>query len=159
MAIPQALRFNFLRVSQVQCLNGIIEGPKIHVHDIALLESALHSPINQNHYSNENDLAQLTAALSVKLIRNHAFLNGNKRTALLAANLFLLQHNMRLQVDAEKVEKNDMIEEAHCEVADDRMEQSNWRESIGYRGKLPLDITLNERRDYLMHKVSVSHEA
>ena len=128
MAIPQALRFNFLRVSQVKCLNRIIEGPKSHVHDIALLESALHSPINQNHYGNENDLAQLTAALSVKLIKNHAFSNANKRTALLAANLFLLQHKMRLQDNAWKVEKIDMIDEAHREVAKGRMEQSELAE-------------------------------
>ena len=127
MAIPQALRFNSLRISQAKSLNGIIEGPKSHVHDVALLESALHSPINQKHYGNENDLAQLTAALSVKLVKDHAFANGNKRTALLAANLFLLQHlqhNMRLQEDAEKNAKNDVIEEAHREVAKDRMEQS-----------------------------------
>ena len=124
MAILQALRFNFLRVSQIRCLNGIIEGPKSHVYDIALLESATHSPINQNHYGNENDLAQLTAAVSLKLSKNHPFANGNKRTALLAANLFLMQHKMRLQQDAWKIEKNDIIEEAHNEVAEGRMDQS-----------------------------------
>ena len=128
MAIPQALRFNFLRVSQVKLLNGIIEGPKSHVHNIALLESALHSPINQNHYGNENDLAQLTAAFSLRLIKNHAFANGNKRTALLAANLFLLQHRTGLQHDAWKIEKNDIIEEAHDEVAEGRMDQSKLAE-------------------------------
>ena len=128
MAIPQALRFKFLRISQVKLLNGIIEGPKSHFNDIALLESALHSPINQNHYGKEMDLAQLTAALSLKLIKNHAFANGNKRTALLAANLFLLQHKMRLQKDAWKNAKNDIIEEAQNEVAEGRMEQSKLAE-------------------------------
>ena len=128
MAIPQALRFNFLRVSQVKLLNSIIEGPQSHLYDIALLESALHSPINQNHYGNENDLAQLTAALSLRLIKNHAFANGNKRTALLAANLFLLQHEMRLQQDAGKRDKNDIIEGAHDEVAEGRIDQSGLAE-------------------------------
>ena len=66
MAIPQALPFNFLRVSQVKFLNGVIEAQKSHVHDIALLESALHLPINQNHYGNDNDFAQPIVALSVR---------------------------------------------------------------------------------------------
>ena len=127
MAIPQALRFNFLRLSQVKLLNGIIEGPKSHVHDIALLESALHSPINQKHYGNENDLAQFTAALSLKLIKNHASANGNKRTAL-AANLFLLQHKTHLHQDAWRTEKNGVIEEAHNEVAEGSIDQSKLAE-------------------------------
>ena len=90
MATTQALSFRFVRVSQVKLLNTYIEGSSSCVHDNNMLESAVNSPINQQHYGNQNDPARLAAALSYSLIKNHAFANGNKRTALLAANLFLL---------------------------------------------------------------------
>ncbi|KAJ6199110.1 DOC family protein [Bipolaris maydis] len=71
----------------------------IHIHNIlitaseptqvAMLESAVQSPINIKHYTNEQNVFQLAASLSEKVIKNHALWDGNKRTALLAADLFL----------------------------------------------------------------------
>lgn len=90
-----------------------------------MLESAIDSPINQQHYGQENDPLQLAAILSSKLIRNHAFANGNKRTALLAANIFLIQHGYALQQDASVPEKNDEITQAHEEVAMGTMSESD----------------------------------
>ena len=78
MATTQALSFRFLRVSQFKLLNTYIEGTSSCVRDENMLESAVNSPINQQHYGNQNDPAQLAAALSYKLIKNNAFANGNK---------------------------------------------------------------------------------
>jgi len=91
MATTQALSLRFLRVSQVKILNACIEEASC-VRDASMLESAVNSPINQQHYAHENDPARLAAALSSWLIKNHSFANGNKQTPLLAANLFLLQN-------------------------------------------------------------------
>lgn len=96
-----------------------------------MLESAVNSPINQQHYKQENDLARLAAALSYKLIKNHAFANGNKRTALLAANLFLLQNGKLLQQDAYRVENNDAITQAHSGVAMGEVEESELADCYG----------------------------
>lgn len=127
MGTTQALSLRFVRVSQVKILNACIEEARC-VCDESMLESAIYSPINQQHYTHENDPARLAAALSSRLIKNHSFANGNKRTALLAANLFMLQNGEGLQQDANRVEKNDIITRAHSEVAMGRMEEPELAE-------------------------------
>lgn len=49
-----------------------------------MLESAVHSPINLEHYSRQRNPFQLAADLSEKAMRNHAYMDGNKRTALVS---------------------------------------------------------------------------
>jgi death on curing protein len=56
--------------------------------DAGLLESALSRPQNLLHYG-EPDLAALAAAYAFGIARNHPFVDGNKRTAWVAARLFL----------------------------------------------------------------------
>ena len=127
MATTRALSLRFLRVSQVKILNTCIEEASC-VRDESMLESAINSPINQQHYANENNPARLAAALSSRLIKNHPFANGNKRTALLAANLFLLQNGKILQQDALRVENNDAITRALSDVAMGKMEEPELAE-------------------------------
>ena len=128
MATTQALSFRFVRVSQVKLLNTYIKGASSCIRDENILESAVNSLINQQHYGDENDPARLAAALSYRLIKNHAFVIRNKRTALLAANLFLLQNRKILQQDAYRVENNDAITQAHSDVAIGKVEESELAE-------------------------------
>lgn len=114
-----------------------------------MLESAINSPVNQQHYANENDPARLAAALSSRLINNHRFANGNKRTALLAANLFLLQNGKVLQQDALRVENNDAITRAHHKVAMGKMEEPELAEFYRQRGGLPQMPTTPRPRPYM----------
>lgn len=58
------------------------------LRDEGLFESALARPINLAAYG-KPDLADLAAAYGVGLAKNHAFVDGNKRTAFLAVGLFL----------------------------------------------------------------------
>jgi death-on-curing protein len=58
------------------------------VRDLGLLESALARPQNQAAYGNP-DAADLAAAYGVGLAKNHPFIDGNKRTAFVAVELFL----------------------------------------------------------------------
>jgi len=88
-----------------------------------MLESAINSPINQQHYGQENDPFQLGVLLSHKITKNHAFANGNKWTALLAANLFLLQHPS-LQQDAGDWSENNALTQAQEHVAMGTMKES-----------------------------------
>lgn len=58
------------------------------VRDMRLLESALARPQNLHAYG-EGDAAALAAAYAFGIIRNHPFVDGNKRTGFLTAALFL----------------------------------------------------------------------
>jgi death-on-curing protein len=58
------------------------------IRDQGLLESALARPRNLFAYG-EASLAKLAAAYAFGIARNHPFVDGNKRTALVAAEGFL----------------------------------------------------------------------
>lgn len=58
------------------------------VRDEELLDSALGRPRNRWLYG-ETDLALVAAAYAFGIARNHPFVDGNKRTAFLAAYTFL----------------------------------------------------------------------
>ncbi|HAI59474.1 MAG TPA: type II toxin-antitoxin system death-on-curing family toxin [Xanthomonadaceae bacterium] len=60
------------------------------IRDEALLDSALARPQQREAYGDPPpDLAELAASLAYGLARNHAFLDGNKRTAHVAYRTFL----------------------------------------------------------------------
>ena len=63
--------------------------------DANLLESALSRPLNLAAYG-EPDVCALAAAYGYGISRNHAFIDGNKRTALVATELFLRLNGWRL---------------------------------------------------------------
>jgi death-on-curing protein len=65
------------------------------VRDLPLLQSALARPQNLEAYGNP-DIADLAAAYAVGIARNHAFLDGNKRTAWVVAETFLLKNGYEL---------------------------------------------------------------
>jgi death on curing protein len=72
------------------------------LRDDGMLESALARPINLAALG-KPDLADLAAAYAFGLAKNHPFVDGNKRTALLAVGLFLALNRRRLtapQADA-----------------------------------------------------------
>lgn len=119
------MNFRFLAAVHIKELNKFVEGASTSIlRDEGLLESAVASPMNQQHYAGVNDLTELAAVLSVKLIKNHAFGNGNKRTALLAANLFMTRHGMVLQGGTSAVEDDNVLEKAHNDVAQNKMDES-----------------------------------
>lgn len=74
-------------------------GGLLGVRDAALLESALHRPMQQCLYDETTDLCVLAASLADAVVQNHAFLDGNKRTAFLCAVLFLEKNGVVFQPD------------------------------------------------------------
>ena len=58
------------------------------LRDAGLLESALARPQNLFAYG-EGDFCALAAAYAAGIVRNHPFVDGNKRTGFLAAYAFL----------------------------------------------------------------------
>ncbi|MDD5176637.1 MAG: type II toxin-antitoxin system death-on-curing family toxin [Sterolibacterium sp.] len=71
--------------------------------DQGLLASALARPENLAAYG-DPDVAALAAAYGFGIVRNHPFVDGNKRAALIATELFLVLNGCELVVgDAECV--------------------------------------------------------
>jgi death-on-curing protein len=68
------------------------------VREQELLESALARPLNLAAYG-EPDLCALAAAYAFGIARNHPFIDGNKRTALVACELFLDLNGVELTAD------------------------------------------------------------
>jgi len=60
------------------------------------LESALARPRNLVAYEACDDVARLAAAYAYGIARNHGFADGNKRTALVTADLFLMLNGYEL---------------------------------------------------------------
>ena len=59
------------------------------LRDEAMLESALARPRQRFAYAAQPSLADLAAAYGFGIIRNHPFVDGNKRTGLLCVAVFL----------------------------------------------------------------------
>lgn len=59
------------------------------IRDEGLLESALSRPQNRHAYESDATMFDLAASLCHGICKNHPFLDGNKRTALLSGRAFL----------------------------------------------------------------------
>jgi death-on-curing protein len=70
------------------------------LRDEALLSSALNRPRNKFDYEDAADLFDLAAAYAFGIAKNHAFLDGNKRTAYACCVLFLKINDIELAVPA-----------------------------------------------------------
>ena len=68
------------------------------VRDEGLLESALARPQNLMAYGDPS-LAEMAAAYAFGIVRNHPFADGNKRTALAAADVFLQLNGHEIVVE------------------------------------------------------------
>ena len=90
---------------------GVIEigGGSHGLRDAALLESALARPKNLHAYG-ETDIFQLAASYAEGIARNHAFIDGNKRTAFFVASDFLEQNGYELQSAVNKEHADMMVE-------------------------------------------------
>lgn len=91
---PKWIRLDAVLAAHARQLarHGGIDG----VRDNGLLESAIFRPRNLFAYGTP-DLAALAAAYAGGLVRNHPFLDGNKRTALAACRAFLLINGWSIQ--------------------------------------------------------------
>ena len=73
------------------------------IRDAGMLDSAMARPRNLADYS-EPDVADLAAAYAYGIARNHPFVDGNKRTAAVISETFLMLNGQVLQAtDAELV--------------------------------------------------------
>lgn len=69
------------------------------VRDPGMLESAMARPQQRHVYGEDVDMISLAAAYAFGLSRNHPFVDGNKRTAAVACELFLELNGYQLIAD------------------------------------------------------------
>ena len=70
------------------------------VRDAGLLDSALGKPLHLQAYGEPPpDAAALAASYGYRISRNHPFIDGNKRTGFVAAELFLRLNGLALHAD------------------------------------------------------------
>lgn len=78
-------------------------GGRPGLRDADLLESALARPKDLWRYQPLVDLAALAAAVGFGLVRNHAFIDGNKRTAFVCLNVFLMLNGLEIEAPEPEV--------------------------------------------------------
>lgn len=73
------------------------------LRDAGLLESALARPQNLALYEPEADVFRLAASYCHGIVKNHPFVDGNKRTGTLAAVAFLALNDIEVQFDEPEI--------------------------------------------------------
>ncbi len=79
-----------------------LHGGALGIRDEGMLESALARPQQKEIYG-APDLCELAAAYLFGIAKNHPFLDGNKRTAFAAADLFLYFNGLSIETEPETI--------------------------------------------------------
>ncbi|MGA2437947.1 MAG: type II toxin-antitoxin system death-on-curing family toxin [Acidobacteriaceae bacterium] len=72
------------------------------IRDESLLDSALAKPRNVFAYEDSATLPRLAASYAFGIARNHAFVDGNKRTALIVSEGFLRFNGLKVVAPPEE---------------------------------------------------------
>jgi death on curing protein len=73
------------------------------IRDQRALESALARPQQKHAYDEDTDFADLAAAYAFGIARSHPFVDGNKRTAFVIAEIFLGLNGYEIETTDEDV--------------------------------------------------------
>lgn len=77
----------------------VLHGGAPGVRDAALLSSALARPQQHAAYADDADIIFLAALHTAAIVRNHLFVDGNKRTGFVLGILFLELNGHRFTAD------------------------------------------------------------
>jgi len=94
-------------------------GGKTGIRDLGLLQSALAMPsagFGGRYF--HGDLFEMAAAYLFHIVRNHPFVDGNKRTGAVAALVFLALNGMEIEAG------EDIFEQTVRAVAEGKMDKS-----------------------------------
>ena len=74
-------------------------GGSAGLRDEGLLDSALARPVNLFHHEPSTNLPRLATSYAAGIIRNHPFVDGNKRSGFMAAYVFLVRNGLQFSAD------------------------------------------------------------
>ncbi len=78
-----------------------LHGGGTGLRDVGLLKSALARPQQQYAYAEAADMIEMATAYTAGIVRNHPFLDGNKRTGFVVGILFLELNGYRFTASEE----------------------------------------------------------
>ncbi len=78
-----------------------LHGGASGLRDDALLKSALARPQQHHAYGSSPDIVDLAAIYTAAIVRNHPFVDGNKRAGFVAGILFLELNGYRFKASEE----------------------------------------------------------
>lgn len=102
------------------------------IRDERLLESALARPRNTASYAPEADAADLAAAYLFGIVKNHPFVDGNKRVAYAAAESFMILNGYEPVVS--QLDKYEMVIRVASSEMDERGAAEWLRKSFRAKG-------------------------
>jgi len=79
----------------------MLHGGAARVRDAGLLQSALARPLQVAAYGEAADVIDLATAYTAGIIRNHPFVDGNKRAGFVVGILFLELNGLRFTASEE----------------------------------------------------------
>lgn len=78
-------------------------GGLMGIRDEGLLDSALSRPKNRLIYKETKNIMELASSYGFAIVRNHPFIDGNKRTAFVSAATFLFLNGYQFQAPQQSV--------------------------------------------------------
>ena len=78
-----------------------VHGGAPGLRDRGLLQSALARPQQHHAYAASRDIVQMAALYTAGIVRNHPFVDGNKRTGFVVGVLFLELHGFDFKASEE----------------------------------------------------------
>jgi death-on-curing protein len=78
-----------------------LHGGATGLRDQALLESALARPRQHHAYASKPDIVEMAALYTAGIVRNHPFVDGNKRSGFVIGVLFLELHGFDFKATEE----------------------------------------------------------
>jgi death-on-curing protein len=100
------------------------------LRDQGLLQSALARPRQQFSYAQTPNIIEMAASYTVGIIRNHPFIDGNKRTGLVVGVLFLETNDCRFTAPEEDATR------AVLELAAGRLDEKGFVSWLGNQVKV-----------------------
>lgn len=106
-----------------------LEGGAAGLRDEGLLQSALARPQQLRAYQSGADVIQMAAAYTAGIVRDHPFIDGNKRTGFVVGVLFLELKGYRFVASEEDAA------EAVLSLADGRLKEEAFAEWMRVNAK------------------------
>lgn len=114
----------FLSRSEVELLHAASlanHGGSVGVRDSGLVDSAIASARNAYFYG-QDDLFDVAAAYAYHIAESQAYLDGNKRTAMLAAIVFLAANDVIIS------KNTDILYQAMIDIANHKLDKAGLAE-------------------------------
>ncbi len=102
---------SFISLADVYQMHDLVIqelGGRAGIHDEGLLESAVNQPLMMLSYGSpeEQEITHLAATYFFHIIKNHPFIDGNKRTGLLTALKFCAINGYEIDISDEAIYDN-----------------------------------------------------